>query len=47
MRNIYKGAEEVLIWLGLSDKTIVALMESITWVNNKAIGAKTTRSKED
>src|ERR1700722_707916 len=47
MGNIYKGAEEVLIWLGPSDETIVALMESITWVNDRAIGAKTTGSKED
>lgn len=47
MGNIYKGAEEVLIWLGPSNDSIITLMEFITWVHEKATSAKTIGTNED
>jgi hypothetical protein len=50
MGSIYETAEEVLVWLGRGDgpneENIIALMESITWINDRAISAQTTGSKE-
>jgi hypothetical protein len=47
MGNIYKGAEEVLIWLGPSDDNIASLLKHISWVDAKATEAQAMGSNED
>ncbi|KAK3291904.1 heterokaryon incompatibility protein-domain-containing protein [Chaetomium fimeti] len=47
MGNVYKGAEEVLIWLGLSNEDIDSLLKSISCIDAKAIEAQALSSTED
>ena len=47
MGNIYKAAEEVLIWLGPSNDDIKDLIESIAWIDIKAIEAQGRGSCEN
>lgn len=47
MGDIYKGAEEVLIWLGPGDHDIETLMKSVTWVDGKATEAQALGNTTD
>ncbi|KAK4043350.1 heterokaryon incompatibility protein-domain-containing protein [Parachaetomium inaequale] len=47
MGNIYKGAEEVLIWLGSGDHDIYSLLESISWIDKKATESVAMGDKGD
>ncbi|KAI5467693.1 heterokaryon incompatibility protein-domain-containing protein [Mariannaea sp. PMI_226] len=40
MRDVYKTAEEVFIWLGLSNEDIKDLMESISWIDRRVAMSK-------
>jgi hypothetical protein len=47
MGNIYRGAEEVLIWLGPSNDDIDALLQHISWIDDQATQAQALGSTED
>ena len=47
MGDVYKGAEEVIVWLGPSDDDIASLIESINWIDGRALGAEALGSKAD
>lgn len=47
MGDVYKGAEEVLIWLGPSNEDIDSLLKLISWIETKATEAQAISSTED
>jgi hypothetical protein len=47
MGYIYKGAEEVLIWLGPGHEGTDTLLQSFRWIDNKATESQAMGSKED
>ena len=47
MRDIYKGADEVLIWLGPSNDDIDSLLDAISWVDARVAEAQSEGSTED
>jgi hypothetical protein len=47
MRDVYKGAEEVLIWLGPGNGDTDSLLESISWIDAKATETQSGGNAED
>ncbi|KAK3292342.1 heterokaryon incompatibility protein-domain-containing protein [Chaetomium fimeti] len=47
MGYIYKGAEEVLIWLGPGHEGTDTLLQSFSWIDNKATESLASGNKED
>lgn len=49
MGSIYETAEEILVWLsrgdGPNEENIIALMESITWINDRGYQCSNDREQ--